>query len=67
MSEIPMRPDDERYNEPGDYYEACIDHEHAVAKRAVEALRAIRDDCPARVRFDIDAALRDIDASGWVP
>lgn len=92
MSEIPMRPDpsDPKYAGRSLLEMAYLGrtHEHAVATRAVEALRSaavamtcshspegvdLAHYCPNcdnsldRHQEAICAALRDIDASGWVP
>jgi hypothetical protein len=79
MSEIPMRPNSADYPKLPDLrsFQQVQDlaiHEHAVAKRAVEALRRIanadheEDGGPECDHPDVaDAALRDIDASGWQP
>ena len=73
---IPCRPDPTKPSplivDGEQLDELLIAHEHAVAKRAVEALREIRDAKesdwaydPAR-RMSVEA-LREIEASGWQP
>jgi len=78
MNEIPKRPKDELKLYEGalgfDHLALEIErriHEHAVAVRAVEALRDLAS-LPPHVRY-IECkhpccnALRDIEASGWKP
>jgi hypothetical protein len=78
---IPKRPstDDAKYHGMlGDYgwdYQGDLAaHEHAVAKRAVEAVHDQPCSCKYGYQQSVPevmcarcCALRDIDASGWVP
>ena len=69
---IPRRPDfDATWTKPEPgmtperWQQMCRAHEHAVAVRAVEALKRCTACGDAAVRYHADEALREIDESGW--